>query len=141
MDGEDLAAGPANPLAAMLAMQTASDLLSSASQRLAAGDCAGAFTEARDAMRMVSSALLLRDGYMAGTLEASLSYLESRYSGLLPLEAWREAELTVAQGSTVTGRFAALLGRNKRIDRKSTEGALAAALSFLSSARALLGVR
>lgn len=138
---DDLVAGAPDPLTAMLAMQTASDLLTSASQRFAGGDYAAAFADARDAMRMASSAVLLRDGYIASTLEASLAYLESRYSGMLPLEAWKDAESALVQESTATGRLAALLGRNKRTDRESTKNALAAAGSFLSSARDIIGVQ
>lgn len=141
MDVEDLVVVSPDPLAAMLAMQAASDVLSSASERFGQGDYEDAFAGARDSMRLVSSALLLRDGYVAATLDATLSYLQFRYEGMLPLEAWAEAERTLPAGPTLAGALAALLGRNKRIGREGTERALAAAESFFASARSLLGVR
>ncbi len=140
MDVEDLVVVSPDPLAAMLAMQAASDVLSSASERFGQGDYEDAFAGARDSMRLVSSALLLRDGYVAATLDATLSYLQFRYEGMLPLEAWAEAERTLPAGP-LAGALAALLGRNKRIGREGTERALAAAESFFASARSLLGVR
>jgi uncharacterized protein (UPF0332 family) len=142
MDGEDLVVSRPNPVGAVMALDAAADLLASAADKLAMGDYEGAFSDARNSMRLASSALLLRDGYVAVTLEATVSYLEERYTGMVPMESWMEME-TAFPGETagIMGRLLGALGKNKRIDRESTEQALAAARSFLRSARAILGVR
>jgi uncharacterized protein (UPF0332 family) len=142
MNGEDLVVIRPNPVGAVMALDAAADLLASASDKLAREDYEGAFSDARNSMRLVSSALLLRDGYVAVTLEATTSYLEERYTGLVPVEPWREME-TAFPGETagIMGRLLSTLGKNKRIDLESTEQALATARSFLRSARTILGVR
>ncbi len=142
MDGEDLVVSRPAPVAAVMALNTAAELLESAAEEFAREDYPSSFMDARNSMRLASSALLLRDGYVGVTLEATTSYLEARYAGMVPVETWKELE-TAFPGETagIMSRFLGTLGRNKKIDRESTEQALAAANDFLRSVRAILGVR
>jgi len=140
MDGEDLVAGMPDPAGATAALATASDLLESARDCYARGDYATAFTDARDCMRMASSAILMRDGYVATTLEASVAYLESRYAGKVPVDSWERME-TAFPGETigVMNALMSALGKSRKPDRENTGEALGAAERFLASARTIIG--
>ena len=139
MADEDLVVMQPDPLGAIAVLGTASDLLESARGGFARGDYEAAFTDARDSMRISSSAILIRDGYVATTLDATVSYLEERYAGTLPLDSWEQMETAFpAETMGVMGRLIGSLGKNKKPDKENTEHALAVAGAFLSSARAIV---
>lgn len=142
MSGEGLVASQPDSVGAMLALLAASDMLESAGLRLGNGDYEAALIDARDSMRLASSAVLLQDGYVATTLEATVSYLEWRYAGLLPLGPWLQMETAFpGRSAGLMSRLASLLGKNKKPDKDNTGQVLATAGSFISSVRAILGVR
>src|SRR4030042_4431011 len=83
---------PPDPSSAIFALRAASDSLASASELYDRKDYQEAFERSRDAIRLVSSALMFRDGCICGTLEASAPSLLERYPGMFPVGEWERIE-------------------------------------------------
>ena len=64
---------------ALCAIDTASEMLNAAAEKLSQKDYATAFNDSRDSMRVAISALLFKDGVIASTFEATADYLEKHY--------------------------------------------------------------
>lgn len=77
---------------ALFALAVAADFLASAREKFEARNHEGALSDCKSCMRMAASALLYEDGYIAGSLETTIYYLEKRYAGMFPLEDWRIVE-------------------------------------------------
>lgn len=141
MDDEDLVVSRPDPQGAMVALATAAGLLESAQSGFARRDYDSSFTDARDSIRLASSAILMRDGYVATSLDATTYYLDGRYAGMLPLDSWTEMETSFSGEAGMTSLLLRALGKNKKPDKENTEQALAVAGSFLTSVKSILGVR
>jgi|GEM_PF-1401064 len=77
---------------AYFALTVAADLLGSAQSKMGLKDYAGSLVDSKNCIRMSASALLYKDGYVAGTFESTLFYLEKNYAGMFPLEDWKIIE-------------------------------------------------
>lgn len=121
---------------AILAVRLASDVLDAARQRYELKDFEGALESSRDSVRLSSSALLFRDGYISDTLDGTLDYLSHRYPGVFPLEGWRRMESAIVGGGR--GLYAILMeafGKAKKAGEEDARDAIAVASAFLKSAQ------
>ncbi len=125
---------------AVLAVHLASQMLDKARENLSRKDYLGALEESRNAMRIASSALMLRDGNMAGSLEATMAYLSSSYPGRFPLRSWYVAETAmVSKGGGLYGTFLGVIGRAAKSLEQEANDAINAADLFLDSVRMEMG--
>jgi hypothetical protein len=122
---------------ALYAVTLAGDLLESAGDKFSRKDYPGAFEDSRNAMRLASSALLLRDGYVSDSLETTISYLFQRYPGELPLDEWHRFE-EAAYGSGYGLYFMILkaMGKVKKTGEQEAYEAMSTAMAFINSTRA-----
>jgi len=130
-----------DPARAFFAVSLAADTLQSARTRLLRNDYVGALDEAKNSMRLTSSALLFRDGYVATTFDSAASYLLSHYPGAVPVEEWRYFE-TAFPGPSVglMSQLIRVLGKEKKLDETEAGKAISTAEAFLRSAKSILGV-
>lgn len=121
---------------AVLAVGMASEMLNRARECFANKDYSAALGEARDSMRLASSALMLRNGHMAGSLDATLDYLSHYYPGKLPLMSWYKAETAVvAKSGGLYNIMAVMLGKAVRDPEQEASNAMNAASTFLEAVR------
>jgi uncharacterized protein (UPF0332 family) len=121
---------------AVFAISIASEMLNNARERFARSDYTGALEESRNSMRMASSALLLKNGHMAGSFEATAAYLSRCYPGRFPLRTWYRAETTVIhkQGG-LYGMLAGAIGKATKNLQQDANDAINAADGFLDAVR------
>jgi hypothetical protein len=120
---------------AMYAIDLASELLDSAREKYGKEDFRGAFEDCRNAMRLASSAVLFRDGFVSDSLEATASYLLQRYPGIFPVEEWYRMEESAFEGGY--GLYYLLLkaaGKVRKTGEQEAAEALSVAGVFLESA-------
>ncbi|HSB47699.1 MAG TPA: hypothetical protein VLD37_06830 [Candidatus Bilamarchaeum sp.] len=123
---------------ALIALNAATDLLESAREKMTHDDLPGALENSRDAIRLASSALLFRDGYVAGSLEDTASYLSKRYPGVFPLADWDTLEVAASGRVTLYKLLLSAMGKIKKDAREEAGRALTTAEAFISSARSEL---
>jgi len=130
-----------NRIGAAGALRLASEMLSAARERLGARDYAGSIEESRNAIRMASSALLMQEGLVMGTLEATAAYISHHYPGAFPLQEWVALENMASE--TAPGLYSMILeamGKVKKTDEQDAREAIRVAESFVSSAESELGL-
>ncbi|MEW6748226.1 MAG: hypothetical protein AB1295_00775 [Candidatus Micrarchaeota archaeon] len=121
---------------AMVALSAASDALATAKGLYGERRFQEAFESSRDAIRLVSSALMFRDGCICGTFGSSQAYLLERYPGMFPLEAWRRIEMFQDDyGSGPMAAISRILGKARTAGETEANEALRAATMFVDSAR------
>jgi len=126
-----------NRAGALIALQSASDLLLLARELFSHGDFRGALLESRNAIRLSSSALLFSDGVVSDNLETTLAYLSERHPGALPIEEWHRLEEAPDEDSPgLYGMILAAMGKLKKTGRQEAKDAIALAESFILSASA-----
>lgn len=123
---------------AIVAISAASDLLALAREKLAREDAEGAMEGSRDAIRLASSAILFRDGYVSGSLEDTADYIAKKYPGLFPIEGWERIEIASSPRVTLYKMFLSAMGKIKKPGRESAEEAIITAETFIESARSEL---
>lgn len=127
---------------ALLASNLASEMLNSAREKYSKKTYDDTIIESRNAIRAAASAVLISDGYVASTFEATMKYLKRYYHTALPLDEWTEVEKNpVNENKGVMYVILKLLGRIKETDKKQAEKALMAAENFLTSARMIMEER
>ena len=127
---------------AMLAIDAAIGILVSAKERLAHDDFEEAFLEAKHAMRMASSALLIRDGYLAASLDATVIYLSDKYPGMVPVGEWHEIENRVTgEGPGLLNLVVRLMGKTRKVDEADARSAVMLAGRFIASVNRILEMR
>ncbi|MDD5171508.1 MAG: hypothetical protein PHF60_00545 [Candidatus ainarchaeum sp.] len=121
---------------AVFAINLASEMLNNARERFERKDYAGALEESRNSMRMASSALLLKNGHLAGSLEATIAYLSRYYPGRFPVRSWYKAETTVIRkGGGLYGMMVGVLDKATRDLEQEANDAINAADSLLDAVR------
>jgi hypothetical protein len=120
---------------ALIALNAASDLLESAREKLLHDDLPGALESSRDAIRMATSALLFRDGYVAASLEATADYLSKKYPGIFPLGEWDIVEVAASGRITLYKFLLSAMGKLKKSDRQEADRAVETAETFIQTAR------
>ena len=125
---------------AVFALERASYMLESARERFGRRDYPGAFEESRNAIRMASSAMLFRDGYVSENLETTVSYLVQRYPGAFPVEEWQRLEdVPMEDTPGLYNMILGAMGKIKKTGEQEAMEAMALADAFIGSARAEMG--
>jgi hypothetical protein len=123
---------------ALIALNAASDLLESARERMGHEDPQGALENSRDAIRLASSAILFRDGYVAGSLEDTANYISKRYPGVFPLSDWDVIEVAASGHVSLYKLLLLAMGKIKKNDKDDASKAITTAEAFIASARSEL---
>lgn len=125
---------------AILATHIASEMLASAKEKYESMTYSDSFSDSRNAMRIAASAVLLRDGYVASTFEASYEYLSYHYKDRLSLASWYSMERTLwADGQGLICRLLQAVGLIKKMDKKQAKEAITTADKFLHSVSKIVG--
>lgn len=122
-------------LSAIHAVSVASNLVREARENYRRGDFMEAISTSKNAMRIASSAVLFRDGYISSTFEDTVLYLSRKYPGRFPLEKWKETE-----SPSIAGRFKSIIGGRKLLEKEAGE-AVETADKFVNQARVFLDIR
>ncbi|MFH0737643.1 MAG: hypothetical protein V1827_03750 [Candidatus Micrarchaeota archaeon] len=139
IDGFALSKRDPDPAGAIFALKIAAEHLSSASASFSSKEFHIAFESSKNAIRLASSAVMARDGYISGTLDGTIGYLLQRYPGAFPLERWEHVEsLRIDSGSGLYVMLMGSLGKLKKAGEQDAKEALAIASAFLETARAEL---
>lgn len=126
---------------AAFALAAASELLTLARVRLGRKDFSGSFEESRNAIRMASSAILFRDGYVADSFDSTLLYLLKHYPGMLPLDDWQRLEQIPAYDTPgLYNMLLSAMGKLKKTGEQEAKQAVVVAEAFIASARAEMGL-
>ena len=126
-----------DPARALFALKMASETLMAANELYSRKEYAGAFVNSRDAIRLVSSALMFRDGYISDTFDGAIAHMLERYPGLFPVAEWQQIEsFPLESAPGLLNLILRLLGRLKKPGEQEANQALKAASSFVESARA-----
>jgi hypothetical protein len=126
----------AEPERAVYAISVANELLLSAQKKASKSSFEEAIIESRDSMRIASSAILFRDGYIANDLESSCIYLKKKYGDVVPVDEWRFVE-SMVQSSPIDSLVSKLgFGKTNREDQ--AKKAINAADRFISASGILL---
>ena len=124
---------------AMFAIDAASAILNAAREKFSHKNYKEAFQESKDAIRMASSALLIRDGYVASTFEATIMYIADRYQDRLPVDEWQHLEsVLTGDGPGLLNLILRLTGKNKKTGEEEASQALTIAERFLVSVKAMV---
>ena len=122
---------------AVNAINMASEILNLASEKMTRKDYIGSFNESKNAIRIAASAPLFKDGCIAQTFEATVSYLNERYPNRFPLKEWESVENKVTgEGSGLLNILIRSLG--KHAGEKEAKHALDTAREFLEKAKLLV---
>ena len=121
------------------AYELASERLELARRSFYDGDMQAALENSRDCMRLVSSAILFRDGYVTNDFDKTVRYLSKRYDSIFPLRDWERAEMTYLGSGGLYNMIMAAMGKPKKTDRELVGEALKAAERFFETARRELG--
>ena len=122
---------------AVNAIQMASEMLNLANEKMGNKDFCGSFNEAKNAIRAAASAPLFRDGCVAQTFEATVSYLENAYPKRFPIKDWELIERTVSgEGTGLLNMIIRSLGKDA--GEKEARFALHTASEFLEKAKHLV---
>ncbi|NYZ73968.1 hypothetical protein H0O00_02410 [Candidatus Micrarchaeota archaeon] len=125
---------------AVFAVHLASQMLDKAREDFSRKDYSGALEESRNAMRMASSAIMLKNGHLTGSLDSTIAYLSSSYPGRFPLRSWYVAETTtIAKGGGLYGALIKAIGRTTRNLEQEASDAINAADRFLDAIRMEMG--
>lgn len=125
---------------AVLALDLASSMLDEAKERFARGDFAGSMEESRNAVRVATSAILYKDGFVSDSFESTLNHLLKNYPGAFPLDEWRRMESNAPdRGYGLYHMMLQALKMAKKADEDAASKAIATADMFINSARAEMG--
>ncbi len=128
-------------IGAVSSLQLASDLLLSAKERFERKDFEGAFEDSRNSVRASSAAIMLQDGYVSDSLDATIAFLSRRYPGVFPVEDWLRLESApVENGPGLYNMLLSAMGSFKKTREQEAKSAIMVAGSFISSARSEMGL-
>jgi len=138
----ELARKQPDTVGAMLAIDAASGILASAKERLAHDDFEEAFLEAKHAMRMASSALLIKDGFLATSLDATVHYISDKYPDMVPVEQWREMESRITgEGPGLLNLVIRLSGKTRKAGEADARSAVLLAGRFIACVNRIMEMR
>jgi len=123
---------------AFYAIITAASILIEAKQKADESKFDEALELTRDSMRLASSAVLFRDGFVAVDLSSSIEYLTKNYKDQIPVEEWKSVETTFK--SSIVDKIGAIFGLgNKAQLEKNVNLAIESADKFIGAAGEVLG--
>lgn len=120
---------------AIYAVSIAADMLESAKERFSEGDLQGALENSRDAIRIASSAVLFRDGYITDDFDKTVRYLSRRYDSIFPLREWERVEMTYLGEGGLYNIILKAVGKQRKSDEEKVHDAVAVAERFIETAR------
>ncbi len=123
------------PASASYAADLAESVLAEAKQAFSSGDYTLALAHSKDAIRLASSAVMLRDGYITDDFDKTVVYLSRRYGPAFPTRGWEKVEMTYLGGGGLYNAILRALGRKILSDRELVSEAISVAESFIQSAR------
>jgi uncharacterized protein (UPF0332 family) len=125
---------------AVFATELASEILQSARDKFDREVFEDAYHESRSSIRAAASAVLIKDGYVATSFEATYKYLSRNYPGKLSLGDWESLEKdSWVEERGLMYHLLSAIGIIKKTDKQQAKQALAAAEEFLSSVDMILG--
>lgn len=125
---------------AILATHIASEMLVSAREKYGSRTYEDSVSDSRDAIRIAASAVLLKDGYVASTFEATYDYLLRHYKDRLSLTPWHSMEKSSwGDGHGIIYRILKVIGIIREVDKKQAKEAIATAEKFLHSVSQMVG--
>jgi hypothetical protein len=132
----DMAAVAPDRAGAAGALSLASRMLALSIERLEAGDYAGSVGESRNAIRLASSAMLMCDGVVVGSLEATAEYLARNHPGVFLVEEWVALEQAAAvETPGLYNMLLTAMGKVKKTGEQEAKEAMRVAEAFVSSAK------
>ena len=121
---------------AMFALNTGFDLLKSARDKFDLRSYIEAFDLARDSIRMASSAVLFKDGYISDNFEDTKAYMIRNYPGSYPMTDWQKIEVeSIQEKGGMLGILLEAFEKIQKGEEKKAKHALVSAERFLDSAR------
>ncbi len=126
--------GP-DPASASHAAYLAESVLELAKEAFASGDYHLALAHTKDAIRLASSAVLIRDGYITDDFDKTVVYLSKRYGPAFPIRGWEKVEMTYLGGGGLYNAILRAMGKPVRSDRELVGEAIAVAETFITTAR------
>jgi HEPN domain-containing protein len=139
MDGSRFAPPAPDAASAAHAFDLAADMLSLAKELFSEGDLQAALQHSRDSMRLASSAILFRDGYVTDDFDKTVRYLSRRYDSIFPLRDWERVEMTYLGTGGLYNMILKAMGKQRKSDREMVAEALSIAERFVETARMELG--
>src|SRR4030095_7106726 len=132
---EQLARQKPDLASALYAMDLALEMLQSAKEKLSKEDYRGAFDASKNAVRLASSAVMFRDGYVSDNLESTAAYLLQKYPGDFPVEEWHKLEeMTIEGGYGLYYMIMKAMGKVKKAGEAEAIEAFEVANHFIQSA-------
>lgn len=126
---------------AAFALELALNMLDVAKEKLDNGDDVAAFEEARNSIRVVSSAILFRDGCIIYDFEETSSYLCRTYPYIFNIREWKHIEsIDLATGPGLYNVLLKLVRKIINIEKHESKQAILLAWQFLDSAHAVIGI-
>ncbi len=120
---------------AIYAIGLASENLRHARERLSGHDLQGALEGSRNAIRLASSALMFRDGYVTGDFDRTVRFLRSKYDDQLPLRDWERLEMAYLGEGGIYKILLRAVGKSVKSDAELVNEALAVAETFIIKVR------
>jgi hypothetical protein len=136
MDESRFAPPAGNPAQAF---SLAAEMLEIARERFSEGDLQAALDGSRDCIRLASSAILFRDGYVTDDFGKTVQYLSRRYDSIFPLREWERVEMTYLGSGGMYKMILKMMGKTIRSDQELVDEALTVAQRFVETARRELG--
>ncbi|MBU0527291.1 hypothetical protein KKE92_02330 [Candidatus Micrarchaeota archaeon] len=125
---------------ALRAIDLASAMLSHASSGLEEKKYLETFNHSRDAMRFAASAILLKDGKSADTIDETMLYLKKNYPHDIPVDAWRTIESQIIGSDPgLLNLIIRFIGKIKKTSAEDdAKYALNAAIDFLDNVKRMV---
>jgi len=125
------------PLKAILAVETAQNLLEVAKDEINERKYDDSYEDAKNAIRMASAAIMYADGYVAKTMEGAYEYFEKKRGDKELVKEWRDVEIKSPENRGFVDRLLeALRFKKKKESEEDTKArkALTLAENFVKSA-------
>lgn len=120
---------------AIHAVNLARDMLKTAKERCLIKDYHSALEYSRNSIRIASSAVLIRDGYITDDFEKTVKYLTTRYDSRFPLREWEKVEMTYLGEGGLYNIILKAMGKTKKSDDELVLEAISVAEKFVRSVR------
>jgi hypothetical protein len=127
--------GP-EPERAIYALSIAVQLLDEAKEQAEESVYEQTIIKARDSMRIACSAILFKDGYIAGDFDSSCNYLTKKYGEKIPINEWKRVE-QIAKGNPIE-KISAFLGLGKNKQQENAKKAIELARAFIKASSSLI---
>ncbi len=124
-----------DPSSASYAADLAESVLLEAKDAFALGDYNLALSQAKDAIRLASSAVMFRDGYITDDFDKTVVYLSKRYGPAFPIKGWEKVEMTYLGGGGLYNAILRALGRKVLSDQELVSEAISVAETFIAASR------